>query len=174
MWFFHYYSFKLSHKSYTLFSLKPPFSKLTFVSFLEVVSLHLHSFLNFINLISIWHLYLPVIFVTCLTFFLRFCKFINLIIISDGLMFLLIQIPMILKCIPYITWLEFLEDHAKFLVILLSIVCPAIAKSFEMLSPSYMIFGFFMMRCITPLLINLVARLDLHVFLPHFFGVFIN
>ncbi len=65
------------------------------------------------------------------------------LIIISGIMFLLIQFPMILKYIPYITWLEFLEDHEQFLVILLSIVCPATAKPFETLSPSYMILGFF-------------------------------
>ncbi len=42
LWFFHYYSFKLSHKNHTLFSLKPPFSNLTFAYFWEVVSHHLH------------------------------------------------------------------------------------------------------------------------------------
>ncbi len=36
-------------------------------------------------------------------------------------MFRLIQFPMILKCIPYITCLEFLEDPEQFLVMLLSI-----------------------------------------------------
>ncbi len=43
MWFYNYYSFKLLHKNYTLFSLKPLFSNLTFVCFWEVVSHHLHS-----------------------------------------------------------------------------------------------------------------------------------
>ena len=42
MWFYNYYSFKLLHKNYTLFSLKPLFSNLTFVYFWEVVSHHLH------------------------------------------------------------------------------------------------------------------------------------
>ncbi len=42
MWFFHYYSYKLSHKNDTLFSLKLPSSNLTIVYFWEVVSLHLH------------------------------------------------------------------------------------------------------------------------------------
>ena len=42
MWFYNYYSFKLLHKNHTLFSLKPPFSNLTFVYFWEVVSHHLH------------------------------------------------------------------------------------------------------------------------------------
>ncbi len=36
-------------------------------------------------------------------------------------MFLLIQFPIILKCIPYTTWLEFLEDPEQFLVRLSSI-----------------------------------------------------
>ena len=79
MWFFHYYSFKLSHKNYTLFSLKPPFSNLTFVYFWRWWVFIYTCFLNIINLISIWHLYLPVIFVTCLTFFLGFPKFLNLL-----------------------------------------------------------------------------------------------
>ncbi len=42
MWFYNYYSFKLSHKNYTLLSLKPLFSNLTFVYFWDVVSHHLH------------------------------------------------------------------------------------------------------------------------------------
>jgi hypothetical protein len=42
MWFYNYYSFKLLHKNYTLFSLKPLFCNLTFVYFWEVVSHHLH------------------------------------------------------------------------------------------------------------------------------------
>ncbi len=43
MWFNNYYSFKLLHKNYTLFSLKPLLSNLTFVYFWEVASHHLHS-----------------------------------------------------------------------------------------------------------------------------------
>ncbi len=42
MWCYKYYSFKLLHENYTLFSLKPLFSNLTFVYFWEVVSHHLH------------------------------------------------------------------------------------------------------------------------------------
>ncbi len=42
MWFYNYYSFKLLHKNYTLFSLKPFFCNLTFVYFWEVGSHHLH------------------------------------------------------------------------------------------------------------------------------------
>ncbi len=42
MWFYNYYSFKLSHKYYTLFSLKPLLSNLTCVYIWEVVSHHLH------------------------------------------------------------------------------------------------------------------------------------
>ncbi len=42
MWFYNYYSFKLSHKNYTLFSLKPLFSNLTCFYFWEVASHHLH------------------------------------------------------------------------------------------------------------------------------------
>jgi hypothetical protein len=42
MWFYNYYCFKLSHKKYTLFSLKPLFNILTFVCFGEVVSHHLN------------------------------------------------------------------------------------------------------------------------------------
>ncbi len=142
MWFFHYYSFKLLHKNYTLLSLKPPLSNLTFVYFFEVVSLHLHMLPQHYQS----HLYLESLFASHLRHLPHILpwvptKFLNLIIIS-GIMFLLIQLPMILKCIPYITWLEFLEDHEQFLVILSSIVCPAIAKPFETLSPSYMILVF--------------------------------
>ncbi len=42
MCFYKYYSFKLLHKNYTLFSLKPLFSNLTFIYFWDVVSHHLH------------------------------------------------------------------------------------------------------------------------------------
>jgi hypothetical protein len=42
MWFYNYYSFKLLHEKYTLFSLKPLFSNLTCVYFWEEVSHHLH------------------------------------------------------------------------------------------------------------------------------------
>ena len=134
MWFFHYYSFKLLHKNYTLFSLKPPFSNLTFVYFWEVVSHHLHLLPQHHQS----HLHLACLFTSHLCHLPHILPQIPL----SGIMFLLIQFPMILKCIPYITWLEFLEDHEQFLVILSSIVCPAIAKPFEMLSPSYMILGF--------------------------------
>ncbi len=69
-------------------------------------------FLNIINLISIWHVCLPVIF--------HLPHILPQFPLS-GIMYLLIQIPMILKCIPYITWLEFLEDPEQFLVRLSSI-----------------------------------------------------
>ncbi len=42
MYLYKYYSFELSHKNYTLFSMKPLFSNLTFVYFWGVVSHHLH------------------------------------------------------------------------------------------------------------------------------------
>ncbi len=42
MWFCKYYFFKLLHENYTLFSLNPLFSNLTFVYFWDVVSHHLH------------------------------------------------------------------------------------------------------------------------------------
>jgi hypothetical protein len=85
-----------------MLSSKPLFSNLTFVYFLGMVSLHLHMLPQYhqshLHLASL----LPVIFVTCLIFFLRITKFLNLIIIS-AVMLLLIQFPMFLKCIPYIT-----------------------------------------------------------------------
>ena len=113
MWFFHYYSFKLLHENYSLFSLKPPFSNLTFVYFWEVVSHHLHSLPQHHQS----HLHLACLFTSHLCHLPHILPQIPL----SGVMFLLIQIPMILKCIPYITWLEFLEDHEQFLVRLLSI-----------------------------------------------------
>ncbi len=42
VWFYNYYSFKLLHENYTLFSLKSLFSNLTFVYFWDVVSHYLH------------------------------------------------------------------------------------------------------------------------------------
>ncbi len=120
MWFYKYYSFKLSHKNYTLFSLKPLLSNLTFVYFWEVVSHHLHllpqhhqSHLHLASLFASHLCHLPHILP-------RFHQFLNLIIIS-GIMFLLIHFPIILKSNPCITWLEFLEDPEQFLVRLLSI-----------------------------------------------------
>ncbi len=113
MWFYNYYSFKLLHKNYTLFSLKPLISNLTFVYFWEVVSHHLHLFPQDHQS----HLHLACLFTShlChLTHILPQCPL-------SGIMFLLIQIPMILKGIPYITRLEFLEDPEWFLVRLLSI-----------------------------------------------------
>ncbi len=113
MWFYNYYSFKLSHKSYTLFSLKPLFSNLTFVYFWEVVSHHLHSLPQ--NHQSHFHL-------ACL-FTSQLCHLSHILpqVRLSGIMFLLIQFPMILKCITYITWLEFLESPEQFLVRLSSI-----------------------------------------------------
>ena len=113
MWFFHYYSFKLSHKNHTLFSLKPRFSNLTFVYFWELVSHHLHLLPQHHQ--SYLHL-------ACL-FTSHLCHLSHILpqFPLSGIMFLLIQITMILKCIPYITWLEFLEDPEQFLVRLLSI-----------------------------------------------------
>ncbi len=69
MWFYNYYFFKLLHKNYTLFSLKPHFSNLTFVYFWEVVSHHLHmlpqnhqSHLNLACLFASYLYHLPHIF----------------------------------------------------------------------------------------------------------------
>ncbi len=113
MWFYNYYSYKLSHKNYTLFSLKPLFSNWTFVYFWEVVCHHLH--------LLPWHhqshLHLACLFTSHLCHLPHILPQFPL----SGIMFLLIQIPMILKCIPYITWLEFLEDLEQFLVRLSSI-----------------------------------------------------
>jgi hypothetical protein len=108
MWFYNFYSFQLSHKNYTLFSLKPLFSNWTFVYFWDVVSHHLHSLPQHHQS----HLHLACLFTSHL------CHLPHLLhqFLLSGIMFLFIQIPMILKCIPYITWLEFLEDHEQFLV----------------------------------------------------------
>ncbi len=113
MWFFHYYSFELSHKNYTLFSLKPPFSNLTFVYLWEVVSHHLHLLPQHHQS----HLHLACLFTSHLCHLPHILPQFPL----SGIMFLLIQIPMILKCIPYITCLEFLKDPEQFLVRILSI-----------------------------------------------------
>ncbi len=113
MWFFHHYSFKLWYKNDTLFSLKPLFSNLNFVYFWEVVSHHLR--LRHQHHQSHCHL-------AC-SFTSHLCHLSHILpqFPVSGIMFLLIQIPMFLKCIPYITWLEFLEDPELFLVRLLSI-----------------------------------------------------
>ncbi len=113
MGFYNYYSFKLSHKNYTLFSLKPLFSNLTLVYFWEVVSHHLHSLPQHHQP----HLYLACLFTSHLCHLSHILPQVPL----SGIMFLLVLFPMILKCIPYITWLEFLEDPKQFLVRLLSI-----------------------------------------------------
>ncbi len=113
MWFYYNYSFKLSHKNYTLFSLKPPFSNLTFVYFWEVVSHHLHLLPQHHQS----HLHLHIYYKSSLSLFSHILPQVPF----SGIIFLLIQFPMILKCIPYITWLEFLEDPEQFLVRLLSI-----------------------------------------------------
>ncbi len=114
MWFYNYYSFKLSHKKYTLFSLKTLFSNLTFVNFWEVVSHHLHLLPQHHQS----HLHLACLFTSHL------CHLPHILprqFPLSGIMFLLIQIPMILKCIPYITWLEFLDNSEHFLARLLPI-----------------------------------------------------
>ncbi len=113
MWFYKYYSFKLSHKNYTLFSLKPLFSNLTIVYFREVVSHHLHLLPQHHQS----HLHLACLFTSHL------CHSPHILpqFPFSCIMFFLIQIPMILKCIPYITWLEFFEDPEQFLVRLSSI-----------------------------------------------------
>ncbi len=113
MWFYNYYSFKLSDKKYTLFSLKPHFSNLTFVYFWKVVSYHLHLLPQHHQS----HLHLACLFTSHLCHLPHILTQIPL----SGILFLLIQFPMILKCIPYITWLEFLEDPEQFLVRFLSI-----------------------------------------------------
>ncbi len=94
MWFFHYYSFKLLQKNYTLFSLKPLFSKLTFVYFWEVLSHHQHLLPQHHQS----HLHLACLFTSHLCHLPHILPQIPL----SGIMFLLIQFPMILKCIPYI------------------------------------------------------------------------
>ncbi len=113
MWFYNYYSFTLLHKNYTLFSLKALFSNLTFVYFWEVVSHHLHSLP--------WH-HQSHLHLACL-FTSHLCHLPHILpqVPFSGIMLFLIQIPMILKCIPYITWLEFLEGPEQFLVRLLTI-----------------------------------------------------
>ncbi len=113
MWFFHYYFFKLWHKNYTLFSLKPPFSNLTFAYFWEVVSHHLHS----LPQCHQSHLHLACSFTSHLCHLPHILPQFPL----SGIMFLLIRNPMILKYISYISWLEFLEDPEQFLVRLSSI-----------------------------------------------------
>ncbi len=113
MWFCKYYSFKLSHKNYTLFSFKPLFSNLTFVYFWEVVSHHLHLLPQHHQS----HLHLAILFTSHLCHLPHILPQTPL----SSIMFLLIQFLMILKCIPYITWLEFLEDPEQFLVRFLSI-----------------------------------------------------
>ncbi len=141
MWLYKYYSFKLLHKNYNLFSMKPLFSNLTFVYFWEMVSHHLHMLPQYQQC----HLNLASLFASHLHHSPHILPQVPLIPQLDYHLWRnvsSIQFPIILKCIPYITWLEFLEDPEQFLVILLSIVCPAIAKHFEMLSPSYMILGF--------------------------------
>ncbi len=113
MWIFNYYSFKLAHKSYTLFLLKPLFSNLTFVYFLEVVNHHLHLLPQ-----HHWsHLHLACMFTSHLCYLPHILPQFPF---SD-IMFLLIQIPMMLKCIPCITWLEFFENPKQFLIRLSSI-----------------------------------------------------
>ncbi len=97
----------------SLFSLKPLFSNLIFVYFWEVVSHHLHLLPQHHQS----HLHLACLFTSHLCHLPHILPQFPL----SGIMFLLIQIPMILKCIPYITWLEFLEDPEQFLVRLLSI-----------------------------------------------------
>ncbi len=109
----HYYSFKLLHKNYTLFSSKHLFSNLTFVYFWDVVSHHLHLLPQHHQS----HLHLACLFISHLCHLPHILHQFPLV----GIMLLLIQIPMILKCIPYITWLKFLEDPEQFLVRLLSI-----------------------------------------------------
>ncbi len=110
MWFYNYYSFKLSHKNDTVFSLKPLFNLCLFLGGGESSST-LSSSTSSISSPSGMFIYQSSL---------------SLVSHSSSVsplwhMFLLIQIPMILKCIPYITWLEFLRDPEQFLVRLLSI-----------------------------------------------------
>ncbi len=158
MWFSHYSSFQLSHKKYTLFSLKPLFSNSTFVYFWDVVSHHPHLLPQYCQS----HLHLACLFASHLCHLPHILLQIHLISQLEYHLWhnvFFIQIPIILKCIPYITWLESLEDPEQLLVILVSIVCPAITKPFEMISPSYMILVF--LWCIALRLSSSVLELAL-------------
>ncbi len=95
MRFFHYNSLKLLHKNHTLFSLIPPFSNKTFVYLWEVMSHQLHMLPPHHQS----HLHLACLFTSHLCHLPHILPQIPL----SGIMFLLIQITMILKCIPYIT-----------------------------------------------------------------------
>ncbi len=173
MWFHKYYSIKLSHKNYTSFSLKPLFSNVTFVYFWEVVSHHLHMLPQYHQS----HLHLASLFASYLC-----------------------HLPHILPQVPFIPQLDYhlwhnvsfdtnsndLEEYSihhltwvpwrsrtvlgNTLVHFLSSHCQPFWDAFPFLHDTW----FFMMHCITPLLVSHEACLDLQVFLPHFFGVFIN
>ncbi len=79
----------------------------------EVVSHHLHSLPQYHQS----HLHLACLFTSHLCHLPHILPQLPL----SGIMFLLMQFLMILKCIPYITWHELLEDPEQFLVRLLSI-----------------------------------------------------
>ncbi len=91
MWFYNNYSFKLSDKNYTLFSLIPLFSNPTFFYFWEVVSHHLYLLPQHHQS----HLYLACLFTRHLCHLPHILPQFPL----SGIMFLFIQILMILKCI---------------------------------------------------------------------------
>ncbi len=171
MWFFCYYSFKLLHKNYTLFSLKPPFSNLTFVYFLEEVSLHLHMLPQYHQS----HLHLASLFASYLCHLPHILPRVPSIPQLDyhlwcNVSFDTISNDLEVYSIHHLTWVPWRlwAILGNTLVRCLSSHCQNFWNAFPFLHYTWV----FMMHCIMPLLIILVPCLDLHFFLLHFFGVF--
>ena len=174
MWLYNYYSFKQLHNNYTLFSLIPLFSNPTFFYFWEVVSHHLYllpqyqqSHLHLACLFAshLCHLpnILPQVPLTSQRDYHLWCNFSFDTILND------IEVYSIhhLTWVPWRSW----ANLGNTLVHCLSSHCQTFWDAFPFLHDTWV----FLIQCIMPLLIILlVACLDLHIFLPHSFGVFIN
>ncbi len=173
MWFYHYYSFKLSHKNYTLFSLKPLFSNSTFVYFWEVVSHHLHMLSQYHQS----HLHLASLFASHLHHLPHILPEVPWIPQLDyhlwhNVSFGTISNDPEVYSIHHLTWVPWRSWAilGNTLVRCLSSHRQTFWDTFLFLHNTWV----FMMHCIAPLLVSLVACLEMQVFLPYFFGVFIN
>ncbi len=172
MWFFHYYSLKLLHKNYTLFSLKPPSSNLTYVYLLRVVSLHLHMLPQYYQS----HLHLASLFDSHLCHLPPILPQVPYIPQLDYHLWHNVSFGMVsnyleVYFIHHLTWVSWRSWalRGNTLVHCLSSHCQTFWDAFPSLHDTW----FFndALYCASP---HHSCCLDLQVFLPHFFGVFIN
>ncbi len=173
MWLYKYYSFELWHKNYTSFSLKPLFSNLTFVYFWEVVSHHLHMLPQYHQ----YHLHQASLFASHLCNLPHILTQVHLIPQLNyhlwcNVSFDTISNDVEVYSIHHLTWVPWRSWAilGNTPVHCLSSHRQTFWDAFPFLHDTWVLYD----DCIMPLLVSLVACLDLQVFLPHFFGVFIN